>query len=378
MNLNRCIVLLPLCLFAMTALHAQDVNSGQRTTWTKEQAADWYRRQPWLVGSNFLPSNAINQLEMWQAETFDTATIARELGWAAGLGMNTMRVFLHDLAFEEDPVGFVNRVEIFLTIASRYGIRPLFVLFDSCWDPFPHTGKQHEPAPFLHNSGWVQSPGVDALKDENQYPRLKNYVISIISHFNKDSRVLAWDVWNEPDNSGGGSYERLQPYDKAQLVYGLLKQVFVWARSANPTQPLTSAIYKQEWLDSSRLTPIARLMLSESDVISFHNYDKAESFERCVKWLQQFGRPLICTEYMARGNGSTFEGDMPIAKKYHVGVCNWGFVSGKSQTIYPWDSWTKRYTREPDLWWHDILRADGRPYRESEVMFIRQMTGVKM
>ena len=375
MNYNRCILLLPLCLFAMITLHAQDVHSGPRTKWTKEQAAAWYHSQPWLVGSNFIPSTAINQLEMWQAETFDTATIARELGWAAGLGMNTMRVFLHDLAFEEDPDGFINRIEIFLTIANRSGIRPLFVLFDSCWDPFPHTGKQHEPAPFLHNSGWVQSPGVDALKDENQYPRLKNYVIAIISHFNKDSRILAWDVWNEPDNSGGGSYERLQPYDKAQLVYGLLKQVFVWARSANPAQPLTSPIYQQEWLDSNKMTSMSRLVLSESDVISFHNYDRADGFEQCVKWLQQFGRPIICTEYMARGNGSTFQGDMPIAQKYHVAVYNWGFVSGKTQTIYPWDSWTKKYTGEPDLWFHDVLRGDGRPYSQSEAQFIRKMTG---
>ena len=110
-----------------------------RGIWTKEQANDWYAKQGWLVGCDFVPSTAINQLEMWQAATFDTATINRELSWAASLGMNTVRVYLHDMLYQQDAEGFLQRMDEFLQIASRHHIKPLFVLFDSVWDPFPST-----------------------------------------------------------------------------------------------------------------------------------------------------------------------------------------------------------------------------------------------
>src|SRR5687768_6817500 len=177
-----------------------------REIWTKEQANEWYAKQGWRVGADFLPSTAINQLEMFQAADFDTATINRELGWAADIGMNTMRVYLHDLLFQEDSAGFVQRLDTFLNIAQKHKIKPLFVLFDSCWDPFPKLGKQRAPKPGVHNSGWVQSPGLEALKDPKQYPRLERYVKGVVSKFGNDPRIVAWDVWNEPDNTNNTAY----------------------------------------------------------------------------------------------------------------------------------------------------------------------------
>ena len=362
-------------LFLLLIVHSVSAQKTVgREVWTKEKANEWYGKQPWLVGANFLPSTAINQMEMWQAETFDTATISRELKWAASIGMNTMRVFLHDQVHRDNSQGFKKRIEIFLRIANRYNIKPLFVLFDSCWDPFPHPGKQHEPAPFLHNSGWVQGPGADALKDTTQYPRLKKYVVDIVTSFSKDTRILGWDVWNEPDNTNNSSYGRFEPYNKLELVHNLLKKVFVWTRLANPSQPITSGVWAGNWASDDSLRPIEKTMIEQSDIISFHNYDSGSEFEKRVKWLQRYDRPIICTEYMSRGNGSTFEGSMPVAKKYKVGAINWGLVSGKSQTIFPWDSWQKKYTAEPELWFHDIFRADGTAYKKSETDFIRELT----
>jgi endo-1,4-beta-mannosidase len=153
-----------------------------------------------LVGSNYNPASAINELEMWQADTFDAPRIDKELGWAQDLGMNTMRVFLHDLLWKQDPQGFKKRLDAFLTIANRHKIRPVFVLFDSCWDPHPILGPQHPPIPGVHNSGWVQSPGADALQDAREYPRLKSYIEGVVGAFANDPRILAWDVWNEPNN----------------------------------------------------------------------------------------------------------------------------------------------------------------------------------
>lgn len=210
---------------------------------------------------------------MWQAATFDTTTIDRELGWAEKIGMNVMRVFLHDLVFENDATGFYDRINRFLEIADRHHIKILFTIFDSCWDPFPKAGQQRAPRPFVHNSGWVQSPGQLALKDSTQYPRLEKYVKSIVGKFAQDPRIIGWDVWNEPDNMTGAAYQKTELPNKVALVLPLLKKTFEWARSVNPSQPLTSGLWAGNWQSDSTLKPIEKLQLEESDIISFHSYD---------------------------------------------------------------------------------------------------------
>jgi hypothetical protein len=358
-----------LCLLGVVA-------QGQGARWTEKQAADWNAKQPWLVGSNYIPANAINELEMWQSDTFDPKRIDLELGWAEAIGLNTMRVFLHDLLWQQDAAGFQKRIDAFLQIAAKHHIKPLFVLFDSCWDPEPRLGKQHAPRPGIHNSGWMQSPGAKALQDSAQYPRLEAYVKGVVGAFAKDDRVLGWDIWNEPDNGNGGSYKELVPKNKNDLVIALLPQAFAWARAAHPTQPLTSGVWKDDWAVPEKLGPGAKIQIEMSDVISFHSYDKPDVFEKRVLSLQQYRRPIICTEYMARGNGSTFHGSLPIAKKYNVGAINWGLVAGKTQTYLPWDSWQHPYTdREPAVWFHEIFRTDGTPYSAEETELIKRLTG---
>lgn len=344
--------------------------------WTQTQARQWYTGEPWLIGSNYIPSNAANELEMWQAATFDPERIDTELSWAEGLGMNTMRVFLHDLLWEQDSERFKKRIDRFLQICDKHKIRPIFVLFDSVWDPLPHLGKQPAPRPGIHNSRWVQSPGAKALEDPSQYPRLARYVEGVVGAFAHDPRVLAWDVWNEPDNTNDSSYGKSEPRNKEQLVLALLPRAFSWARSAGPDQPLTSGVWHGDWSDAAKLEPMAKEQLDLSDITSFHNYGPPNDFETRVHWLQKYGRPIICTEYMARPQKSTFESILPIAKKYKVGAINWGFVQGKTQTYLPWDSWRQPYVyRAPSIWFHDIFYPDGRPYRPAEVAFIRKMTG---
>jgi Cellulase (glycosyl hydrolase family 5) len=351
----------------------------QPTRWSEPKANKWYAHQPWLVGSNYIPKSAINELEMWQAATFDPGQIDRELGWAEAMGMNTMRVFLHDLLWQQDAAGFRRRIDQFLTIASRHHIRPLFVLFDSCWDPLPRLGRQHPPVPGVHNSGWVQSPGANALVDPSQYPRLKEYVEGVVGAFASDDRILGWDVWNEPGSDTTGSYPRteLNMKDKTARVITLLPQAFAWAREANPTQPLTSGVYEVDTsADENALEEIERIQVRESDIITFHNYSWPESFKSEIAWLRRFHRPVICTEYMARSVGSTFDTILPIAKRERVGAINWGFVAGKTQTYYPWESWEHPYVKnQPPVWFHEVLHSDGKPYRQAEVDLIRQLTG---
>jgi hypothetical protein len=360
------------CLMAAPLVAQTSEDAGGR--WSVQQANDWYAKQPWLVGANFVPSDAINELEMFQAETFNPALIDKELGMAESIGMNTMRVFLQDQLWQQDAQGFTKRLDIFLGIAAKHHIRPLLVLFDSCWETNPHLGPQHPPIPGVHNSGWVQSPGKVRLMDKSVEPQLEAYVKGVVGAFAKDDRVLGWDVWNEPDNRGLDTVK--DEAAKVARVEALLPQVFAWARSVHPVQPLTSGVWAGNWTNAAKESKTTKIQLAESDVISFHNYGWPEEFEAKIVSLKPLGRPIICTEYMARGNGSTFDGSLPIAKRYNVGAINWGLVAGKTQTYYPWDSWERPYVREqPTIWFHEVFKQDDTPYRQHEVDLIRSLTG---
>lgn len=344
-----------------------------RDQWTAAQANAWHAKQPWQVGANYTPATAINQLEMFQAETWDPKRIDLELGWAAAMGMNVMRVNLHHLLWETDAAGLKRRMDEFMTIAAKHKIKTLWIFFDSCWDPNPVAGPQHPPIPGVHNSGSVQSPGEARLKDVAQYGKLEAYVKDLVTTFAKDERVIGWDIWNEPNNGGGGSYK--PTVDKKKYVATLLPRMFAAARSAGPIQPLTSGVWIGEhWDDQTKLDAVEKIQIAESDVLSFHDYSWPEKFEARAKQMLSYGRPVWCTEYMARGNGSTFDGTLPIAKRLNIAMYNWGFVDGKMQTRLPWDSWKKPYTfEEPTIWFHDILYFDGKPYRQAEVDLIKRM-----
>ncbi len=341
------IALISTLLFLFAFTQAQSI-------WSAEKANAWYKEQPWLVGANFLPSTAINQLEMWQADSFDPATIDRELGWASAIGMNVMRVYLHDLAWKADPKGFKNRMNQFLGIANKHHIKILFTIFDDCWNPDAQIGKQPAPKPGVHNSGWVRSPNQKTHADPKSWDYLEHYVKDVLRSFKSDKRILMWDLYNEPGNSG---------YNEGSLI--LLKKVYEWAWSVRPDQPLTSAT----WYDNKALN---EFVLTSSDVISFHNYSNAESMERELKEKTALGRPVICSEYMARSNNSRFATHLPLLKKYHVAAINWGLVSGKSNTIFPWGS--KEGSTEPNPWFHDVFRANGAPYDKSETDLILKLT----
>lgn len=344
--------------------------------WTEQKAQAWYEGRPWVVGCNYTPRTAVNQLEMWQADTFAPDVIREELGWARSIGMNSARVFLHDLAWKQDPGGFVSRVDQVLGIADSLGIGVMLVLFDSVWHPFPHSGKQREPEPGVHNSGWVQSPGVGVLRDEVEFDKLEGYVGDVISRFGNDPRVLCWDLWNEPDNANGASYgPRDMGLAKEPCVAGLLPRVFAWARAARPGQPLTSGVWLGDWSSADTLKPHEAIQLELSDITTFHCYGDAQDVGRRIAHLRRYGRPLLCTEYMSRGSGSTFEGVLPVFRKQLVGAYSWGLVAGRTQTNYPWDSWQRPYAVEPTPWFHEVFRGDGTPYSMQEVAVIRSLTG---
>jgi galactose mutarotase-like enzyme len=337
---------------------AQTKSINQNQRWTKEKAAAWYANQPWLCGSNFQPSSAINQVEMWAAETFDAPAIDKELGWASELGLNVMRVYLSSEVWKQDPEGFKKRMDQYLTLSDKHGIKTLFVIFDDCWNPETVAGKQPDPKPGVHNSGWVQDPACSLRADTNKlYPVLEKYVKDILGVFKNDKRILLWDLYNEPGNSNHGN-ESLP----------LLKNVFRWARQVNPSQPVSVGLW---YFGASALNTF---QVENSDIITYHNYSDVGNHQMWINFLKMQNRPLICTEYMARKNNSRFQNIMPLLKQNNIGAINWGFVSGKTNTIFAWDE-PKPNEKEPALWFHDIYRQDKTPFDTKEVDFIKKITG---
>lgn len=341
--------------------------------WTAGRANAWYATLPGLAGCNYAPAYAGNQLEMWQADTFDLKAIEREMGWAQSLGFNTLRVFLHDLAWRQDPTGFLERVDQFLGAADRHGLKVMLVIFDGVWHPYPKAGRQAEPAPHVHNSVWLQSPGREILESEAAQAWLEPYVKTVIGRFARDPRVLVWDLFNEPDNPNASAYGKIESPRKEEVALSLLRKVFHWARDINPDQPLTAGVWHGNWDPAAGpVAPMTAFMLAQSDVISFHDYNPLETLRAQVAVLRKHGRPLLCTEYMARPRGSRFDTVLPYMRAQRIAAYNWGFVAGRTQTIYPWDSWREKYTAEPTVWFHDILRSDGTPYDPAEAAFLRK------
>ncbi len=320
--------------------------------WTQAQANQWYKNQPWIVGCNFIPSTAENQLEMWQAETFDPATIDRELGYAESIGMNTVRVFLHYLVWQQNWSGYRDRISSYLQIADRHKIKTIFVLFDDCWNGSPHLGIQPAPIPGVHNSQWVESPGDPQYKDPSLLPSLAQYTNDVLSYYKNDSRVLLWDLYNEAGNGNHG-----------QASFPLLKQAFATAWQVRPSQPISSCW----WTDEGDMDDWE---LQNSDVITFHCYNTQQGTKSLVESnMKQYNRPIICTEYMARTIGSTFQTVLPYLYEQNIGAINWGLVDGKTQTKFPWGS--PAGGPEPALWFHEIFHKDGTPYKVTETDMIR-------
>lgn len=334
---------------------SQELKDVSQNKWSIEKANNWYSNHKWMTGANFNPSTAINQLEMWQADTFDPDTIDKELGYAEGIGFNTMRVYLHSLAYKSDPKGFKNRMKTYLEIADKHDIKTMFVIFDDVWGTTPKIGKQPEPKPGIHNSGWVQDPGDPASREPKNFPELKIYVQDIIQEFANDDRILMWDLYNEPGNSG-----------KLVSSMALLKAVFEWSREVNPSQPLTVGLWSWGFQELNAFQAL------NSDIITYHHYGEPEEHQLVINLLKTHGRPMICTEYMARTRNSRFSNILPLLKNENIGAINWGLVAGKSNTIYQWDT-PITSGEEPVEWFHDVFRKDGTPYRQDEVFLIKKL-----
>ncbi|GHT50714.1 hypothetical protein AGMMS49982_06580 [Bacteroidia bacterium] len=346
-------------LFCVAILMSNMVFSQEKGQWSVEKANKWYKKQAWILGCNYVPSTAVNDVEMWQAETFDPVTIDRELGWAKKWGINSVRVFLNYVVWEADAKGYIKRFEQFLGIAAKHGISVMPVLFDDCnfSGGIATVGKQPEPEPYVSLKGWVSSPPLALRDDTASFPKLKAYVQGIVGYFGKDKRIIVWDLYNEAHNADGFGKKDTHP---------LMEQAFVWARELKPRQPLTVSA----WRDFKH--PLSKRMMQLSDVVSFHSYSKKETFENVIKLCSEYGRPVICTEWMHRVNKCTAVLVLPVLKEKNVGGYLWGLVNGRIQTNFEWSSTAANPKGDP--WMHDLMRNDGTPYDPAEFELFKNIS----
>ena len=331
--------------------------------WTTERARKWQESQPYIFGCNFLPSTAVNSTDMWQEESFDPATVERELQFAVGLGYNSVRVFVPYIVWESDPGGLLERMDSFLAIAAKVGVSMMPILFDDCAfaGREPYLGRQDDPVPGVHNSQWTPSPGFSAADDRSSWPRLEAYVTDLVTTFADDTRVLIWDLYNEPGNS-----------ERHAKSIPLLEASFEWARAVDPTQPLTAGSFS--WTEPFQ--SVASCCEQNSDIVSFHSYDDLPTTVRLVDRLSEYGRPLLCTEWLHRPRESRFETHLPIFRERNTGIYNWGLVLGRTQTNLSWDTMNGNPNLDPVIWQHDVISPDGEVYSTEEIAVIREQVGV--
>lgn len=335
-----------------------DNSSCQLARWSEEKANEWYASKLWPAGCNYIPSDAVNTIEMWHEDTYNPALIDKELTWAEDLGFNTVRVFLNLLVYEHDPEAMKARLDDFLSICEKHHLVTALCLFDDCFAAETTYGPQPENPEGQSNTNWAMSPTVSSRKDTlSLYPRMEKYEKDILSTFSQDERVLIWDLWNEPGNSG-----------MKISTLPLLKKTFQWAREVNPSQPITSGI----WLPVPDLAPINSFLIENSDVISYHSYASYDDHSSFVNFLKMLNRPLFCTEYMARITSSYFSNILPLLKENKIAAFNWGFVQGKTNTIYPLIP--KAGSTEPTVWNQDFLYPDGSPFDPAEIETIKSLT----
>lgn len=328
--------------------------------WTTQKTNNWYKDKGWIVGFNYVTSSAINSTEMWDADTFDSVTIQKEFEMASKIGFNSCRVFLQYLVWEKEQKEFIKNFDTFLAIAANNNITVMPTLFDDCAFSHkePFLGKQDEPVLGIHNSGWTPSPGFLIADDRAYLNKLQMYFKSIINKYRNDPRIIAWDLYNEPGNSG-----------RNEKCLDLLLKSFEWARDCNPSQPLTAGVWAWKEFD---------LKCEElSDVISFHDYMKLDVTKERIEEFKKCGRPMFCTEWLHRIEGNNIETHMPFYKENNIAIYNWGLVQGKTQTNLSWREEDNCQNSQPAIWQHDILRSDLTPYSPFEINFIKEITSKK-
>ena len=375
---------------ASAALVASAARNGP---WTKEQAWEWYSRQPWMRGCNYMPASCANRVDQWQEmgceERF--AEMERELKLAQSIGFNTLRILIEEQGFavwcaEHD--GFMARLERMLALLDKYGMhkygmRMILVLGNDCSRPkeiwsFPKTGPQ--PCDWGYHGGRKRSQhgsfpgavGYTCVDDPELREKFFAMCEEVMTKYRTDRRIAFWNIWNEPGNGN-----RRKPEHVA-----LIRRLFELAWKIDPVQPLAADVWAGHYGMSPKDANKSQVLAGElSDIISYHCYGDYETQVRILSKLKRhYGRPLVNTEWLARIKHNDVFTAYPLYFIEGVGCTCWGFVAGKYQTYEPWESmWRQVEDGKPEAekydftkWFHDLYRPSLRPYDPKEIGLIKR------
>ena len=350
--------------------------------WSKEKAWNFWNNNPWMVGCNYVPALTPG-LSIWQEDTIEEIlpSVHKELQLMKEIGFNTVRMWLEFDIWYHERDKYLDRVDRVLTILDSYGIKLMPVIFNDCvpfgkpkdisipypkgkgsWDKGYHGGHKDSPhvVPDGLSYGWIR------WDEEEQRTLCEQYIRDLAKRFKDDTRIIMWDLWNEPGNS-----------KRNDMSIPYLRRTFEICREENVIQPLTAGVwtYPQNYgIDETLdVSPIQRVALDLSDIITFHNYDNLENVKNCIKALEKEGRPMANTEWLHRILGNTILEQLPLYYEKKIGSVHWGLVAGHGQFYLPWE-WLKNARPELDytLWQHDIFKEDFTPYDNREIELFKK------
>ncbi len=267
----------------------------------------------WMRGANYVPSYARNDVQIWL--DYDPAVIDRELGYAAKLKLNVVRVFLQVAVYETAPQRFLDNFENLLSLCAKHQIQLMPVLFDSCFDP------QVVDLQNYHDKKWMPSPGFSRLGNQDR-PALERYIQAVVGGHRQDRRIVLWDVMNEPESTAHyADGERGGRATIDAFVRWALRRV----KDEQPNQPLTIGWAAQ---------PNTLAFIDLVDVICIHQYCPAAELAKWIReaqhWSRLYGKPVIMNEFIGRPQ-QPFERALPIVAEQKIGWCFWELMIGRTQ-----------------------------------------------
>lgn len=345
--------------------------------WTVEEANTWYRKYPWIRGTNFLPSNCSSRLDMWQSyhlkEHLECSD--RELALAEQIGFNSVRLWLNfDVYYSEGKETFLDILEKYICLCAKHHQSVMLCLaYEEDLHELPFVPKPlgEQPIyPATHFNRPKEKEGKPSWRHYLEIPETHDLFIEMVTEvvrkYRDDERIIVWNVWNEPDIT------------RKEATLPLLAQLFELVRSLDPIQPLTSDIWAGLDEECKCKSVVQQYSLEHSDVISFHNYSPYEKFiEQVIRLKSVTDRPIFMTEWLHRINHNNVYELYPLMYLENIACYCWGFVAGLTATIEPWNSLWDQYDKDHNVpydftkWQHDLFRPNGRPYDPKEIEIIK-------
>ncbi len=350
----------------------------EKGQWSRERAWEWYHSVPWIRGFNGYPSNCVNRIAMWQSYKHGEVMeqLEREFALAKETGFNAVRAIIQFECWYYEHDSFMQNLEEYLTLASKYGLGVMLCLGNDCSVPrelFKPAVFGEQPVDWGYHGGIrrgahsvvYNTEGYYLLDEPSIEPKYYEMADELAAKYCKDPRIQIWDVWNEPGNG--------KRYDKSLHA---MERFFEIIRSHQPIQPLTADC----WSYTADMVParnIERRAIELSDVVTFHYYGSLQNMVVLIKNLKEYGRPLINNEWLNRIAGNRVEDIFPLFWLERIGSYHWGLMAGYSQTYEPWGYYydeCKKPGSELDMtkWQHDLFRFNGEPYSEKELAIVKR------